>query len=79
MGPLGVYIAGTWVYGIWYIWEYWSRDMGFGTLAWYGFMRAPHLAGMGGAGPGVGRARLGGAGVKMAISAAQTAYQEEEQ
>jgi len=37
---LGVYIAGTWVYGIWYIWEHWSRDMGYGLLAWYGFMRA---------------------------------------
>ena len=36
----GVYIAGTWVYGIWYIWEYWSRDIGYGLLAWYGFMRA---------------------------------------
>ena len=40
MGLLGVYIAGTWVYGTWYIWEYWSRDMGYGLLAWYGFMRA---------------------------------------
>ncbi len=40
MGLLGVYIAGTWVYGTWYIWKYWSRDMGYGLLAWYGFMRA---------------------------------------
>ena len=36
----GIYVLGTWVYGTWYVWEYWSRDMGFGLLAWHGFMRA---------------------------------------
>ena len=35
----GIYVLGTWVYGIWYIWEHWAGYWSFGPLAWYGFMR----------------------------------------
>ena len=36
-----VYALGTWIYGTWYVWEHWAGYWSFGTLAWYGFMRAP--------------------------------------
>ena len=40
MDLLGVYIAGTWVYGTCYVWEHWQGYWGSCTLAWHGFMRA---------------------------------------
>ena len=40
MGVLDVYIAGTWVYGTWYVWKHWAGYWNFGAPAYYVFMRA---------------------------------------
>ncbi len=36
----GIYAIGTWVYGIWYIWQHWGGVSSTGMLAYYGFIRA---------------------------------------
>jgi len=36
----GIYVVGTWVYGVMYIWTHWAGFWQFGILAFYAFIRA---------------------------------------
>ncbi len=36
----GAYLLGTWIYGIWYVWEHWEGSTQIGTLAGAGIVRA---------------------------------------
>ena len=35
-----MYVIGTWVYGVVYIWNHWAGAEHYGVLAWYAFIRA---------------------------------------